>query len=117
MFFLGYAVFICMLLAFCWYINPGRKEKPSGLQSFIAKSWIVFRRLVCALGVLFSLLAAILVLYADIPALEKVGFVLLCLFFTLMFGYVGLVGQGWSQYDFKDDVRLYKKVKKTYKWR
>ena len=102
---------------FIWYVNPDRCENPSKAQTFVAKTWIIFRRIAsftAAAGGFF----VIYILWNTADALEdKLGPILLVAFLSLFFVYVGIVGQGPNRYDFSDDLKLYKKIKKKYRMR
>ena len=99
---------------FCWYIAPDRSNAPSRMQSFVAKAWIITRRLISFSGACFGAF----VIYMIWTSAESIGYKLLSslvvLVMSLFFVYVGIVGQGWVQYSFSDDVSLYKKIKEKY---
>jgi len=38
----------------------------------------------------------------------------LIIFISIFFIYIGVVGQGWNQYDIADDLSFYEKIKKKY---
>ncbi|WP_397472585.1 hypothetical protein [Rheinheimera sp.] len=115
--FVIYILFCVIAVITCWYINPARHESPSKGQRTIAKAWIVFRRTVCFVAALafFALLFPALQLEA--PILPKIGGILFILFFVVMFIYVGIFGQGPNRFSLKDDIALYKEVRKKYKWK
>ena len=99
---------------FCWYIAPERRNTPSKVQSLVAKTWIIFRRLISFSGACFG----VLVIYVIWASTESIGYKLLSslvvVAMSFYFIYVGIVGQGWVQYSFSDDVNLYKKIKEKY---
>jgi hypothetical protein len=59
----------------------------------------------------------IAIVQSDISILKKIGAVSFILLLVTFFGFVGVVGQGWNRFSFKDDIALYKEVKKKYKWK
>jgi hypothetical protein len=107
---------ICCL--FCWYLSPDRVASPSLMQRIVAKTWIVIRRIISFSGAAFCILV-IYVLWTSMDysfvykLLASLGILMTSFFFV----YVGIVGQGWVQYDFRDDLSLYKKIKEKYNLR
>ena len=99
---------------FCWYLSPTRLPTPSKIQKILAKTWILFRRLICFTGAGFGLLVIYIMLVSD----ESLGYRILSslavLVLSVFFVYVGVVGQGWNQYSLNDDFSLYKKIKEKY---
>ncbi|WKT60728.1 hypothetical protein Q2E61_00595 [Microbulbifer thermotolerans] len=105
---------ISMALLFCWYISPVRNKEPTKIQKIVAITWIVFRRVISFTGALFGILCIYILLSSTGTIIEKIlgSIVILCL--SLFFIYVGIVGQGRNQYDFRDDLSLYAKIKEKY---
>lgn len=99
---------------FCWYIAPDRRSTPGKLQNLVARIWILLRRLISFSGVCVGAL----IIYVIWTSTESIGYKLISslvvLAISFFFIYVGIVGQGWYQYAFSDDVNLYKKVKEKY---
>ena len=99
---------------FCWYIAPDRRKNPSKIQSLVAKTWIIIRRIISFSGAIFC----VFIIYIIWVSAESVGYKLLnslvVLAMSFFFIYVGVVGQGWAQYSFDDDLSLYKKIKEKY---
>ncbi len=76
---------------------------------------MVFRRIVSFIGASFGLV----IIYAiwdssSDTILYNIVSSLVILTMSLFFVYVGVVGQGWVQHSFSDDVSLYKRIKKKY---
>ena len=107
-----FVIAVCGL--FFWYIAPDRRNTPSKMQSLVAKTWIIIRRLISFTGACFG----VLVIYIIWTSTESIGYKLLSSFVVLamsfFFIYVGVIGQGWVQHSFSDDLNLYKKVKEKY---
>lgn len=99
---------------FIWYISPEKICTPSKIQSVVAKTWIILRRIISFSGACFG----IFIIYVIWTSSESIGYKLLSsLAVTAMstfFIYVGIVGQGWVRHSFNDDLSLYKKVKEKY---
>jgi hypothetical protein len=107
-------VFCC---GFCWYISPNRKNKPTKTQRTIAIIWIIFRRIIGFSGAAFVLFC-VYVLWLSVESIgHKIIGSLLLICISTFFVYVGVVGQGWNQYGFRDDLNLYSEIKKKYKIR
>ncbi|PCM46103.1 hypothetical protein CPA50_09185 [Marinobacter sp. ANT_B65] len=45
---------------------------------------------------------------------DKIFGGVLIIIISIFFIYIGIVGQGWNQYDIADDLSFYKKIKKKY---
>ena len=101
----------------CWYINPARSESPSKGQITVAKAWIFIRRTVCFVAALMFLGLLFPLIQIEEPLLPKLGGILFILFFVVVFIYVGIFGQGPDRHSLKDDIALYKEVRKKYKWK
>jgi hypothetical protein len=100
---------------FCWYISPDRNNTSSRLQRFIVITWIIFRRIVAFLGAGFGAVMIYAIWSSGSNSiLYNVFSSLAVLAMSMFFVYVGVVGQGWVQHSFSDDVSLYKKIKKKY---
>lgn len=117
MFWLAYLLFVAAFSLFCWYISPFRQAPASKGQMFFARLWLLFRRLVCCVAAIIFLLALIPVMQSDMAVLSKIGAVAFIVLMAVFVVYVGIVGQGWNRYSFKDDIALYQAVKKKYKWK
>ncbi len=102
---------------FCWYIAPERRKSPSKMQRLVAKIWIIFRRLISFSGACLGAL----VIYIIWVSTESIGYKLLnsivVASMSFYFLYVGIVGQGWVQHSFRDDISLYKRIKEKYGFR
>ena len=114
--FFGITIFVIGLLIL-YYFKDKQIEEPSKKEKIAAFIWLVFRRTVCFLlaipfgGVaLNELFNSKLSLYSFF---NSVFLFLMAAFFV----WVGIYGQGWERYQFKDDKALHKKNKERYKWR
>jgi hypothetical protein len=100
---------------FCWYLSPYSERNPGKIKRFIARTWVVFRRIISFAGVIFCFF----VIYVIWVSSEK-GYsynlfsTAFWLMLALFFAYVGIFGQGWDRNSFSDDIKLYKQVKKKY---
>ena len=112
-----YILFCIIALILCWYINPTRNESPSKGQRTVAKAWIVIRRTVCFIAALAFFALLFPAIQHEGPILPKLGVILFILFLVVMFIYIGIFGQGQNRFSLKDDIALYKDVRKTYKWK
>ncbi len=108
------AIVIILSCLFCWYLSPDRNAQATRTQKIVATVWIILRRVVSFAGAAFGgLCLYILWETADSTTEKLIGSILIsCL--SAFFVYVGVVGQGWNQFGFNDDLSLYKKVKKKY---
>jgi len=103
-------VVVSLACFFCYYISPDRKGEPSKTQKVVATIWIIVRRIISFTGAAFCLFVAYIIWGTSESIFGSLAFILLSVFFT----YVGIVGQGWNQYGFRDDLTLYNKIKKKY---
>jgi hypothetical protein len=110
-------VFISLFLVFCWYINPFRIGDPSKLRVLLARIWIMFRRLIFFIGAVFFALGSIVFWSVDISFWFKLGATFSFLLMSSFLIFAAIFGQGWNKASFKDDIKLYEKVKEKYKWR
>ena len=105
---------------FVWYVSPDRRENPTRIQTFIAKLWIVIRRVISFTGAGFCVFASYIYWNSGVGIENKITgiiIIIILLLLAIFFIYVGIFGQGWNQYSFKDDLKLYKKIKEKYKIR
>lgn len=108
------ALVISMACLFCWYISPSRKGNPTKVQRIVAITWIIFRQIISFIGAALGIFC-IYILWTSTGSISEKGFgsmILGCM--SLFFVYVGIVGQGWNQHGFRDDLTLYSKIKKKY---
>lgn len=108
-----YITIISMALLLCWYISPTRNKEPTKVQRIAAIAWIVLRRIICFAGASFGILCIYILLTGTGTIMGKIFGGILILYISLSFIYIGIVGQGWNQYDFNDDLSLYAKIKKN----
>ena len=112
-------LFLILLVAttcclFCWYVSPTRRSTPGKIQKVLARTWILFRRLICFTGAAFCLLVIYIILISDESIGHRILSSLIVLALSIFFVYVGVIGQGWNQNSLTDDFSLYKKVKEKY---
>ncbi len=101
-------------LLFCWYISPSRLESPTKVQKIVARTWIIFRRLMCFMCAAVLSFSIYILWTSDGEIAERITGSIFLFSLSLFAIYVGIVGQGWNHYGFSDDINLYKKVKKKY---
>lgn len=107
-FFILSAAVICLLV---WYISPDRTAIPSKLQTFVAVSWIIFRRIVSFAGALLCIFSIYAVWILNENALTEKIFTSLAIFVvSVCFIFVGIVG--FSKHG--NSLELYKRIKKKY---
>lgn len=103
-----------------FYFASKRSGVPTVTETVIATVWLWFRRLMCWLGALgFAVVGVSLVATGRMSngLLETVGAPLFCALMAMFLFYIGLVGQGNNQAQFKDDIQLHGENKKRYKWK
>jgi peptidoglycan/LPS O-acetylase OafA/YrhL len=108
------ALVISMACLFCCYISPSRKGNPAKVQRIVAITWIVFRRIISFISAAFGIFCIYALWKSTGSNHEKVFGSVMIICLSLLFVYVGVVGQGSNQYGLNDDLSLYTKVKNKY---
>ena len=103
-----------------WYFHTRLKRTPSRFERGLATTWLVVRRIFCAIGVLFGLSGIILFgsrLFAVGVSAQAIGGIIFFGFLTWLFAHFFAYGGGYSEYRFAEDRPIHEMRKKRYDWR
>lgn len=103
------------LLAVPCYFMARSKHEVTRVERFLARAWLLFRRVVCFTAA--ALFAAGGVFVSISPALERYWVDALVMFLlAVLSAWVGTVGAGKSR-AFSDDISVHEARKKRYEWK
>ena len=107
------------LCAIPWYFGTRDRTKPASvIEKTLATLWVWFRRLI-GLTIGGGLIAGGVFTATSsrvAPSLSNLLGALGLAAFGAFVVYLGIFGQGHSQSDFRDDLRLHKENKRRYRW-
>jgi len=113
-----YLVFAVMA-AIPFYFTSRRHKPPTASETAFATLWLWFRRILC-FGMAPLLGAGAIAMLFDPPSPDNtftnIALPLLTALIALFVAYVGVVGSGPRQLDWKDDIELHRENKRRYKW-
>ena len=103
-----------------FYFTSRRHRPATASETAFATLWLWFRRILC-FGTAPLLGAGAIAMLFDPPSPDStftnVALPLLTALIALFVAYVGVVGCGPRQLDWKDDIELHRENKRRYKWR
>lgn len=115
--------FVAVMIGISWFFSSRRAKAPSAFEIAVANTWLIFRRIVCSVGALFFVFAAVMIGFslfqraAEQSLMGRLGAAFSMLAIAAFCVWVGIFGQGERRSDWRDDVELHRENKRRYHWR